>query len=519
MSDSIATFAYDTLIWTAVLIAAVLVLRRPVARYFGPQAAYALWLLPFLRLVLPPIVLPASWQPQALTSVPEAEAVGAGSVPSSAADALAVMPVEPAAPALPFDLTTVTLAIWLTGAAVFLAVRYRGYFTMRRELLRDARCVGQTEGVRLLESNRTQAPLAFGVIEKIVMLPEGFMAQYDLTVRNLALEHELAHHRGRDLLANFVAQPLFALHWFNPLAHLAWRAMRRDQEAACDARVMAARFGEDRAAYANVIAGFAAGANLSLAAPMACPVLGEKSIIHRLRSLNMSDISPRRRLMGRGLIAAAAIALPLTASISYAEGTAPQAPDVPAPPAPPAAPLAPLAPTAPVAPAAPLAPDAPEAGPAPGTAENVWVTEDEDADGRKIRKEIRMVHGDRKMTAEERAEFEAEMADMHRELADARKEIDEALREGVEVHRIAMKDMDGPVTVVETNCKGDEGLVTQGKEGGKKVIRICKAQIMAHALNGLKEARKAIASNTDMPSDARAEALKELDSEIANWDK
>ena len=49
----------ETLAWTAALIALVLVLRRPVARHFGPKAAYALWLLPFLRLLLPPIVLPA----------------------------------------------------------------------------------------------------------------------------------------------------------------------------------------------------------------------------------------------------------------------------------------------------------------------------------------------------------------------------------------------------------------------------------------------------------------------------
>src|SRR5690606_34106632 len=39
----------DTLLYTGVLIALVLVLRRPVSRHFGPQIAYALWGLPFLR--------------------------------------------------------------------------------------------------------------------------------------------------------------------------------------------------------------------------------------------------------------------------------------------------------------------------------------------------------------------------------------------------------------------------------------------------------------------------------------
>ena len=48
-----------TLVWTGVLIALVLLVRRPVARWCGPQVAYALWALPMLRLVLPlPLALP-----------------------------------------------------------------------------------------------------------------------------------------------------------------------------------------------------------------------------------------------------------------------------------------------------------------------------------------------------------------------------------------------------------------------------------------------------------------------------
>ncbi|HOB15298.1 MAG TPA: M56 family metallopeptidase, partial [Novosphingobium sp.] len=54
------TWLVDTLIATGALIALVLVLRRPVARWFGPGMAYALWALPLLRLVLPPLMLPAA---------------------------------------------------------------------------------------------------------------------------------------------------------------------------------------------------------------------------------------------------------------------------------------------------------------------------------------------------------------------------------------------------------------------------------------------------------------------------
>jgi hypothetical protein len=107
--------------------------------------------------------------------------------------------------------------------------------------------------------------------------------------------------------------------------------MRSDQEAACDARVIAGCAAHQRAAYAQVIATFAAGPRLALAAPMACPVLGEKSIIHRLRSLTMSDVSSARRKAGLAAIATGAlVALPMTASISYAQAEAtPEAPAAP----------------------------------------------------------------------------------------------------------------------------------------------------------------------------------------------
>src|SRR3546814_9106859 len=48
----------DTLVMTGALLALVLLVRRPVCRWFGPNAAYALWALPMIRLALPPLALP-----------------------------------------------------------------------------------------------------------------------------------------------------------------------------------------------------------------------------------------------------------------------------------------------------------------------------------------------------------------------------------------------------------------------------------------------------------------------------
>lgn len=301
----------DTLIVTGALIAMVLLLRGPIARAFGPGAAYALWALPLLRLLLPPLTLPAAAPAIPGNTVSDVVTVLTDPVPVSAVTA----PV--------WDLAPLLQTIWLLGALAYLVWRGRGYAEMRRRLLSGAVNVGETEGVRLIESTSAATPVAFGVLDKVIALPPGFMALTPLAERDLAIAHELEHHRGRDLAINIAVQPLLALHWFNPLAWIGWRALRRDQEAACDARVLAGREAETRAIYGRLIASFAVNPSPALASPLACPILHEKSIIYRLRSLTMTEPTKTRRLAGRLLIGAAALALPLTATITYAAGEDP----------------------------------------------------------------------------------------------------------------------------------------------------------------------------------------------------
>ena len=301
----------DTLMVTGALIALVLLLRGPVARTFGPGVAYALWSLPFLRLLVPPLTLPATPVEQTSTVV----TVLAGPVPDVAATAPTWSIVAP-----------LLQVVWLLGALAYLVWRGWGYVQMRRTLLGGATNVGEADGVRLIESASAPTPVAFGVFDKVIALPPGFMALTPLAERDLALEHELEHHRGRDLAINIAVQPLLALHWFNPLGWLGWKALRRDQEAACDARVLAGREAEIRAVYGRLIVSFAVHPSPALASPLACPINLEKSIIYRLRSLTMTEPTKTRRLAGRLLIGAAALALPLTATISYAAGEEPAAP-------------------------------------------------------------------------------------------------------------------------------------------------------------------------------------------------
>ncbi len=516
----------DTLVWAAAVIALVLVLRRPVARHFGPHAAYALWLLPALRLFLPPITLPSSYRAIGPMTEPATTAV----ILSPQEGAVLAPATEAVASVAPIDLVPWLMAAWLTGAAAFLVLRFSAYFRMRRELLAPAVPVGEVGAVRLVETPATNAPLAFGFLDKVVALPCGFMAQPDRLRRDLALEHELAHHAGHDLLANFAIQPLFAMHWFNPLGWLGWQAMRRDQEAACDARVLRRRGIGQRAAYASVIAGFAAGPRVSLAAPMACPVLGDKSIIHRLRSLRMSEPSRARRLGGRIVLGAGLLALPLTASTSYAE--APPAP--PEPSVAPAAPVLPHAPRSPAAPAAPAqvlfqgAPDAHEMERAEREMERAQreMERAEEAmalaEHRMEYAERRMQHGESKAVVNgrvlESGEAGAHMRGVEIELDHIRTAVVDQRALSEEIRRSVQESLRA-APIVRTNChNGREVTSVRRSEHGREIINICPSAISHEAAHGMREARAAVARDRELSDRERERALRELDRELERLD-
>ena len=94
----------ETLIATAVLIAVVLVIRKPVARTCGARAAFALWLAPLLRLLMPPLPVSGA-APDILIETREA----------------AVQAVAPVQSALP-SLTTAVLLLWIAGVIAFLGL-------------------------------------------------------------------------------------------------------------------------------------------------------------------------------------------------------------------------------------------------------------------------------------------------------------------------------------------------------------------------------------------------------------
>ncbi|HTG38843.1 M56 family metallopeptidase [Sphingomonas sp.] len=304
-------WAIETLVASTLLMLIVLVVRAPVRRAVGPQIAYALWSLPVLRMLLPP--LPEAWRGQALPTLPLPE-----DITVYLGDPVAVLPVSPDQG---MGWPAMLLTLWAIGAVVFAAWHMFTYARFCARLHAGARSrVRLASGrVTMIESSAAAGPLAFGVQRKYVAFPVDFAERYDDLERDLALAHELGHHARGDLLANWVALGMLALHWFNPVAWRAFRAFRADQEMACDALVLSGRQPTLRHAYGRAIVKSAQGGALSAA----CHLHTVNEIKGRLRMLTRHE-RPSRVRRGAGVAGIAAMtlgALALTASGTRAAET------------------------------------------------------------------------------------------------------------------------------------------------------------------------------------------------------
>lgn len=291
------TAALDALAGCALIILVVLAIRRPVARTFGARAAYALWLAPAARLAAPLVGMPG------IAPLPAAGG-GGGLEPL-------IVTLEGAARAAAAPPSWL-LPAWLGGAALYLAARLASHHLFLSRALDSGRPLAGDYPFDLVATPAIDGPLATGLVHRLVLVPDDFEARFTPEQQRLALEHEALHHRRGDLWACSAALLITALNWFNPLAHVALSAFRRDMESACDAELLARRGAADTPAYAETL--------LRCAARPAPRSLCALTSIDELKGrLMMLDQHPNlaRRLAGlglAGLVAAAGLTLSLPAS-------------------------------------------------------------------------------------------------------------------------------------------------------------------------------------------------------------
>jgi beta-lactamase regulating signal transducer with metallopeptidase domain len=286
---------FANLAWASLVMLLVLAVRRPFAALFGAGPAYALWLLPALRLVMPPL---PSFAPDLTPTLPPLTLI------VSAAGEAAPLPPQGG----PGQWVPMMLAIWAGGAAIFLLWQFISYRRFLAELRRNARMLGAHRGLPLIESAAVQGPLALGLVDRRIVVPADFATRYTSEEQRLALDHESVHHRRGDIWWNHVGLLMLALSWFNPVAWLAFRAFRADQELACDAAVAAAASPEARHDYARALIKSASRPGLIAV----CPLNHADQLKRRLKMMKFHKQSRLRMLGGAAavtLLAGAGFAL------------------------------------------------------------------------------------------------------------------------------------------------------------------------------------------------------------------
>lgn len=294
--SELQTFLDATLV-AGVLALLLLALRRPLIRLFGAQGSYLAWLV----VAIPALPL----------RLPQWPSVDPGGLLATSAQAMRTVTVQMEAVASGPDLGAILAAVWFAGACALFAWGLGRYLYLQ-QVLRDAERVTEHLGYPVFIA-AVPVPMVVGVISPRIVVPTGLWCAADAEAMAHILEHESVHAERRDVLWNLIGYSLLCLHWINPVAWLAYAAMRRDQELSCDARVTGASSRGDRAAYARTLVEVMASQPATAAPAMAAD-------IRKMEERLMMVWKHRKRPLGR-VAAVGALALGVS-TLAFRAGAA-----------------------------------------------------------------------------------------------------------------------------------------------------------------------------------------------------
>ncbi|MCB1276613.1 M56 family metallopeptidase [Prosthecobacter sp.] len=275
-SDVLLHWLLRTSVEASILILAVLGLRMMLGTRLSPAWRIGLWMLVGAKLMLPAFI-PAgfglgSWlqKDNAAVATPAAVTPIEFMAPSTPV----VSPVEPSIassaskPSSAFTLTQVLLVTWLVGVAAVFAIAFirqqRFNALLRRRprasqpLLRAlvaslSHKAGVKKAVSVVLMPAGTTPAMVGIRQPKLLLPEDWDTRFDESSLKHVVLHELLHVRQRDLLWNWVATAVQALHWFNPLVWFVVSRFQADRELRCDAGALEILAPSERLDYGHTL--------------------------------------------------------------------------------------------------------------------------------------------------------------------------------------------------------------------------------------------------------------------------
>jgi beta-lactamase regulating signal transducer with metallopeptidase domain len=257
-------------LWQSTLVAALAALLALALHNNSARVRFWLWFAASMKFLVPFAALAALGEslarllPVTLTAPTRLLAIAPAAERISAPAALLAVPEQAAGVTLALLLGLV----WALGTAAVLGVQLVRSLRLRR-LLKDARDVKMSAPVppfvKVKTSTSLLEPGLVGILNPVVLLPQGLLGRLSPGEIQSILAHELTHLRRRDNLTAAVHMLVEALFWFYPLVWVIGSRLIAERERACDEGVLAR--GHDREVYAG---GILKVCKFCLQSPLAC---------------------------------------------------------------------------------------------------------------------------------------------------------------------------------------------------------------------------------------------------------
>jgi beta-lactamase regulating signal transducer with metallopeptidase domain len=344
-------FAGAMLVQTSVLTGALVLVDLLIRKRVRASVRYWMWMLVFVKLLLPPtLALPTGvgyWlraEPPAVAPVAE-EPASVAMPMAPAPTPVSLPPYEPmevlpapdtspeaiapavAGPTLAWQ--AVVFVFWLVGLVVFgLLLVQRAFFVrgliaqsvpvdgdLAETLERCARQIGVRRRTGLRVSPNTFSPAVCGLFRPVILLPVSLLEKLSGENLRTVLIHELAHIKRGDLWINFVQTILQVLYFYNPLVWLAHAIVRHVREQAVDEMVLVA-LGAEATSYSKTLIDIAEMAffRANLALRLIGVAESKKSLEGRIKHMLTRPIPKSAKIGFWGIVAlgiAAATLLPM----------------------------------------------------------------------------------------------------------------------------------------------------------------------------------------------------------------
>ena len=318
--SAVITFLLQITVYSAILCAAIILIKKIFRAYLSPALHYALWWLLILRLLIPVTVdsgVHLLVLPSAPTVVSETAGntfpIGSNASSSSLADITTQPDVSTAAPltgadkSIPFAATQINwqaalVLIWAVGVLASLAYRTALWWRLYRKIDKSAlpvpscltdmveKCkkeLGIHADIGISLQSFLNSPALSSTLKPKLLLPDNMLNNMDGCQIEFGIRHELTHYKRRDYLANLLLIILRCVYWFNPVVWVAFPQIEADMEAACDAAVTGGMGMGEKTRYVETLINFGSNRNLHYMLDMGTH-LGRKAMEKRIRSIFMT---------------------------------------------------------------------------------------------------------------------------------------------------------------------------------------------------------------------------------------